>query len=112
MTFKKNTLFSGVAALAFAVALCLCPSALHAQNQQQHAAPQAAHLPHSFTGTVVQLKGGHYALVMGHGPKGQPEGHFLDATKKAKQYVGKKVKVTGKLNMSDNTVHVTSIQPR
>lgn len=72
----------------------------------------AQQLPHSFTGTVVKLKNGHYALVMGHGPKGQPEGHFLDHAKKAKQYVGKKVKVTGKLNMSDNTVEVTSIKPK
>lgn len=58
----------------------------------------------------VLSKNGHYALVMGRGPKGQPMGHMLDHAGKAKKYVGKEVQVTGKLNMSNNTVEVTSIQ--
>lgn len=69
-------------------------------------------MPHSFTGTLMALHNGHYALVMGRGPKGQPMGHFLEHVKNAKKYVGKKVKVTGNLNLADNTVDVTSIRPR
>jgi hypothetical protein len=107
---KKNTLLSGLAALAIAVTLCLCPSALHAQTQQQQPAAHAQPMPHSFTGVLVALKNGHYALVMGRGPKGQPMGHMLDHANNAKKYVGKEVKVTGNLNMSNNTVEVSSIQ--
>ncbi len=80
------------------------------QNQQQHAAEHAQTTPHSFTGVLVALKNGHYALVKGHGPKGRPMGHMLDHTRNAKKYAEKVVKVTGKLNMSNNTVHVTSIK--
>jgi hypothetical protein len=109
--FKKSTLATGLAALAFAVTLCFCPLTMHAQSQQS-AAPHAQTMPHSFTGTVIKLQNGHYALVMGKGPNGQPMGHFLDHSKMAKQFVGKKVKVTGKFNPADNTVEVTNIQPR
>ncbi len=34
----------------------------------------------------------------------------LDDQAKAKQYAGKQVKVTGKLNMNNNTIHVDSIE--
>lgn len=112
--FKKSTLTTALSALAFAVTLGLCPLTMHAQTQQQQQAgpPQAQTMPHSFTGTVIKLKNGHYALVMGKGPQGQPMGHFLDHPSMAKQYVGKRVKVTGKFNPADNTVDVTNIKPR
>lgn len=111
--FKKSTLTTALSALAFAVTLGLCPLTMHAQTQQQQAGPPQAHtMPHSFTGTVIKLKNGHYALVMGKGPQGQPMGHFLDHPSMAKQYVGKRVKVTGKFNPADNTVDVTNIKPR
>jgi glucose/arabinose dehydrogenase len=35
----------------------------------------------------------------------------LDDQAKAKPYLGKQVKVTGKLEMSSNTIHVASIEP-
>jgi len=35
----------------------------------------------------------------------------LDDQAKAKPYLGKQVKVTGKLEMSGNTIHVASIEP-
>lgn len=113
LRLRKITPLAEILALLFAAAMCLSPVALHAQTQQQQPGMQhAQQMPHSFTGTVVQLKNGHYALVMGKGPQGQPEGHFLQHAQKAKKFVGKQVKVNGKLNMSNNTVDVTSIQPR
>jgi hypothetical protein len=35
----------------------------------------------------------------------------LDDPAKAKQYVGKQVKVTGKLDMNSNTIQITDIEP-
>jgi hypothetical protein len=35
----------------------------------------------------------------------------LDDQAKAKPYIGKQVKVTGKLEMNSNTIHVDSIEP-
>ena len=35
----------------------------------------------------------------------------IDDVSKAKPYMGKQVKVTGKLDMSSNTIHVDSIEP-
>jgi hypothetical protein len=37
-------------------------------------------------------------------------GHFLDDQNKAKQFAGKNVKVTGTLDATNNTIHVTDIQ--
>jgi len=36
----------------------------------------------------------------------------LDDQSKAKPYLGKQVKVTGKLEMNSNTIHVASIEPQ
>lgn len=112
LLFNKTSSLAAIATLLFAAAVCLSPVTLHAQTQQHAAAPQAQPMPHSFKGTVMALKNGQYALIMGRSPQGQPMGHFLDHTRKVKQYAGKQVKVTGNLNVKNNTVEVTSIQPR
>jgi hypothetical protein len=35
----------------------------------------------------------------------------LDDQAKAKPYLGKQVKITGKLEMRSNTIHINSIEP-
>lgn len=99
-------------------ALCLFVPGLHAQNQQaqppqqqqpprqeQQAAPQSQ----TFAGTIMKLQDGKYALVTGKTAQGQLSGHFLDDQNNAQKYDGKKVRVTGTLDMASNTIHVTNI---
>jgi hypothetical protein len=59
----------------------------------------------SFSGTIVKENG---RLVL-RDPVTKVSYKFDDAAK-AKQYVGKQVKVTGKLDMNSNTIHVASIE--
>lgn len=119
----KRSNYPGWAGLfLMAGALCLFVPGLHAQNQQappeqqqpQQAQPpqqdqQAAPQSKTFAGTIMKLQDGKYALVTGKTAQGQLSGHFLDDQDDAKKYDGKKVEVTGTLDMASNTIHVTKI---
>lgn len=120
---KRNN-YPGWAGLCLmAGALCMFAPGLHAQTeqapppeqqqpqqeqppeQQQQATPQSQ----TFAGTIMKLQDGKYALVTGKTSQGQLSGHFLDDQDNAKKYEGKKVQVTGSLDMASNTIHVTKI---
>jgi len=58
----------------------------------------------SFTGTVVKA-GGKYVL------KTSDMSYQLDDQKKAKQFVGQQVKVSGTLDSSTSTIHISDITP-
>jgi len=59
-----------------------------------------------FTGRVVREKG----QIVLNDPVTKVSYQLYDQSK-AKQYVGKPVKVTGRLDMSSNTIHIVSIEP-
>lgn len=115
---KRSNYTGWTGLFLMAGALCLFAPGLHAQNQQaqppqeqqpsqpeQQAAPQSQ----TFAGTIMKLQDGKYALVTGKTSQGQLSGHFLDDQNDAKKYDGKKVRVTGTLDMASNTIHVTRI---
>ena len=60
----------------------------------------------SFTGRVMKEQG---QLVL-HDPVTKMSYQFDDPAK-AKQYLGRQVKVTGRLAMKSNTIHVEGIEP-
>jgi hypothetical protein len=60
----------------------------------------------TFSGRIVKEKG---ELVL-QDPVTKVS-YKLDEPGKAKQYMGKQVKVTGKLDMDSNTIHVKGIEP-
>jgi uncharacterized protein YdeI (BOF family) len=115
--------------LATAV-MCLIPSLgtpLHAQQADQDAAPATAHQPEAtqqqneaqmpasgdattheaktLTGRIVKENGD---LVL-KDPVTKVS-YKLDDAAKAKQYMGKQVKVTGKLDMDTNTIQIENIE--
>jgi hypothetical protein len=113
-TIKRNAPLAALVALFFAIGLSPFASALpvtHAtpftpivqqQQQQQQGSQQ-------FTGTIMQLKSGDFALITGKTDKGY-SGHLLDDQTTAKKFANQKVTVTGTLNTSNNTIHVTNIK--
>ena len=116
---KRSTLFATLTALFLIAAVCQFPPALHAQTnhyahtqQAQHTQPMrhAQKMPHTFTGKIMKLKNGKFAIITGKGPHGRLEGHFVDGSVNLKKYVGTKVQISGTLNIADNTVHVTKIR--
>ncbi len=64
----------------------------------------------TFTGKIMKLQNGNFALVTGQTSQGQASGHFLDNQDEAKKYEGKQVTVTGTLELASNTIHVTKIE--
>jgi hypothetical protein len=60
----------------------------------------------TFTGRIVEHDG---QLVL-HDPVTKID-YQLDDPGKAKSYVGKQVKIVGKLGMKENTIHIESIEP-
>ncbi|HUA91095.1 MAG TPA: hypothetical protein VL991_00935 [Terracidiphilus sp.] len=100
-------------ALVLAAALCAFTPGLAAQssgNAQPGDQQQAQQQSKTFTGKVLKLEGGQFALVTGQTPEGKLAGHFLDNADQAKNYEGKQVTVTGTLDVASNTIHVTNIQ--
>jgi len=110
-------------ALILASALCVSTPGLAAQTnsaqqqvQQQQAQPQQAQQDQAqqanqtFTGKVIKLTTGKYALLTGQTPDGKPSGHFLDDQQDAQKYEGKQVTVTGTFDEASNMIHVTNIQ--
>lgn len=113
---KSSNILRGLFAIVFAVAFCpLTPTVLAAQSQnnaqQQSQQQQTAQQKKTFMGTIMKLTNGKYALVTGKTPQGGAAGHFLDDQKDAAKYEGKRVKVTGTLDLASNMIHVTNIQP-
>lgn len=101
-------------ALILAATLYAFTPSLGAQSgdsaQQPGAQQQTQPQNKTFTGKVLKLEGGQYALVTGQTPEGKLAGHFLDNADQAKNYEGKQVTVTGTLDVASNTIHVTNIQ--
>lgn len=60
----------------------------------------------TFTGRIVEQNG---QLVL-NDPVTKME-YLLDDPSKAKSYVGKQVKIIGKLGMKKNTIHIDKIEP-
>jgi len=83
-----------------------------AQQQQQNEAqmPESGdtttHAAKAFTGRIAKENG---ELVLKDSVT--KVSYKLDDPAKAKQYVGKQVKVTGKLDMNSNTIQVDDIKP-
>lgn len=119
---KKLLLHFSLAAAVSVLTLALAPS-VHAQQAGQDPAPTAAQPPQqneaqmpsgdttthedkAFTGRIVKDNG---ELVL-NDPVSKLSYKLSDAAK-AQQYVGKQVKVTGKLDMNSNTIEVGSIEP-
>ena len=78
------------------------------QNEQQE--QQNQQQAKTFTGKIVKLQTGQFALVTGQTPEGKIAGHFLDDQDDAKKYADKQVTVTGTFDTASNTIHVTNIQ--
>jgi hypothetical protein len=114
---KNRKHFGWTGALLMAASLCAFTPGLTAQaansGQQQEqpdqAQPQGQPQSETYAGTVMKLQNGKYALVIGKTAQGQLAGHFLDDPNDAQKYEGKKVRVTGTLDMASNTIHVTKI---
>jgi hypothetical protein len=110
----KRTQHPGAAlALILATALFAFTPGLAAQSggsAPQQGQQQNQQQSKTFTGKILKLQNGQYALVTGQSPEGKLTGHFLDNQDQAKQYEGKQVTVTGTLDEASNTIHVTNIQ--
>lgn len=113
-TIKKNAPLAAL--VAFCLAIGLSPFAFaHPANHAnpvstvQQAQPPQQQQSQEFDGKIMQLKNGQLALVTGKTDKGY-SGHFLDDQDSAKKFVNKDVKVTGTLDSSTNTIHVTNIK--
>jgi hypothetical protein len=131
---KKCVLHLSLAVVVSFLTLAFAPS-MHAQQSDQDPAPTApqkmdpsaaeqpqqnsnneaqmpasgdttTHEAKSFSGQIVKESG---ALVL-KDPVTKVS-YKLDDPAKAKPYMGKHVKVTGKLEMSSNTIEVNSIEP-
>ena len=101
-------------ALILASALFAFTPGLSAQSSQDANPPaqpqQDQQASKTFEGKIMKLQDGKFALVTGQTPQGQVSGHFLDDQDNAKKYEGKQVKVTGTLEASSNTIHVSKIE--
>ena len=74
-------------------------------STQSNDTPASAQSMQTFQGTIDRAGNG-YVLKDGSGTTYQ-----LDDQKKAKDYAGQQVKVTGSLDTASNTIHVSSITP-
>ena len=126
----KTALLRFLLATAVTLVACAMTSSAKAQPADDDRAPAAPHSPQStttpeptqprdpappsdqtqealaFTGRVMKEQG---QLVL-KDPVTKMSYH-LDDQAKAKPYVGKQVKVTGKLEMKSNTIHIDGIEP-
>ena len=110
---KRSNHHGAALALILAAALCAFTPGLAAQsggNAQQEQPQQNQQQDKTFTGKIVKLQNGQYALVTGQTPEGKVVGHFLDNQDDAKKYENKQVTVTGTFDTASNTIHVTNIQ--
>jgi uncharacterized protein YdeI (BOF family) len=111
---KRSNHHREALALILAAALCAFTPGLAAQsggNTQQGQPQQNQQQDKTFTGKIVKLQNGQYALVTGQTPEAKVAGHFLDdQDDDAKKYEDKRVTVTGTFDTASNTIHVTNIQ--
>jgi hypothetical protein len=112
---KRSNCHRGAVALILATTLCAFTPGLAAQTQsgsnaQQGQPQQDQQQDKAFTGKIVKLQNGQFALVTGKTPEGKVAGHFLDDQDNAKKYEDKQVTVTGTFDTASNTIHVTNIQ--
>ena len=70
-------------------------------TMQQQSQTQAK----TFTGTVMK-NGGNFVLT----DPGNKTSYMLDDARKASQFEGKKVKVTGTVDVANNIIHVETIE--
>jgi hypothetical protein len=116
-------LLLGAVAIVIGFALASSAQSQHADEARSSAVPQQeqsvqqqnAQIPagetqtqdaHSFTGRVVRENG---KLIL-NDPVTKVSYQFDDQSK-VKQYIGKQVKVTGKLDLDSNTIHIENIEP-
>jgi Protein of unknown function (DUF5818) len=98
----KKIVFSVAGALLFLAATPqLGLASIPRASQMQEAQPETK----SFTGTV--MKQGEKFVLSDTADKTD---YVLDDAQKASQFEGKKVKVTGTVDMANNTIHVETIQ--
>lgn len=128
---KKFLLHFSLATAVTLLTLALAPS-MHAQQADQDPAPATPHqmdpasaqqqqqneaqMPSSGDTTTHEAKAFSGRIVKENGELVLKDpvtkvSYKLDDPAKAKQYVGKQVKVTGKLDMNSNTIQVASIEP-
>jgi len=110
---KRTNHHRAALALILAATLCTFTPGLAAQsggNAQQEQPQQDQKQTKTFTGKIMKLQNGQYALVTGQTPEGKVAGHFLDDPDDAKKYEDKQVTVTGTFDTASNTIHVTNIQ--
>ncbi len=116
---RKTALWAGLPVLVLAAVFWQFTPPLHAQSQSQEPSaqqepdqqqpdqPQREQKAATFVGQIVKAKNGQYALLT---DKQAGKGYYLDDQKKAQQFDGQNVKVTGTLDVATNTIHVTDIQ--
>jgi hypothetical protein len=113
---KRNHHIGWAVPLALTAALSTFTPALTAQSpgssptQEQPQQQSDQQQSKTFTGKIMKLQNGNFALVTGQSAQGQASGHFLDNQDEAKKYEGKQVTVTGTLEVASNTIHVTKIE--
>ncbi len=105
---KQKFIGPALWALALAVGISVV-TPMWAQSQNQAPSQQQAQTQQksgTFVGEIVKTSSGQFALLT---DKDHGRGFFLDDQEKAKQFEGKAVKVTGVLDASTSTIHVTDI---
>jgi hypothetical protein len=111
-TIEKNAPLAALVALFFAIGFAPFASARPASHATLNAAPQQQQQQQAsqdFTGKIMQLKSGDVALITGKTANGY-SGHLLDDQNTAKKFLNQNVTVTGTLNTTTNTIHVTNIK--
>ena len=112
---SKRTFFSILAGATLIGGLLLSGAKLAAQETNPRATTQAGQEQQkgqTFMGTIGKSKD-NLVLKSGYATK-DPNAkttYKLDDQEKAQQYVGKNVKITGTLDASTNTIHVSDIEP-
>lgn len=105
---KYNHLWTAVLTLGLAIGTLQFTGTLRAQSQNQPNAQQDEQKPQIFVGKVVKMNNGQFVLLT---DEQAGQGVYLDDQEKAKAFEGKKVKITGVLELAKHLVHITDIEP-
>lgn len=98
----KKLLFSLAGAL---LVFTLAPKQVATASPPASTQQQTEQKTKTLSGTVVK-NGDHFILS----DRASKLSYILDDTEKASRYEGKKVKVTGTVDVASNTIHVVSIE--
>ena len=98
---KKLVLSVAGALLVLTATPMIGRAAAPSTSMQQQSKPQSK----TFSGTIMK-NGDNYML----NDTANKTSYMLDDVEKASKYEGKKVKVTGTVDMASNTIHVETIQ--